>query len=478
MAGALARIATAARSLIPGSRTRDATLSGQLRFTDTWFQQGWSPLPRHTSSLAFPAVYASIDTISSDIARLPIRHWRIESDAPRKLTELTNSAAVRVLTRPNDYQTGFDLIKGLVTAQLFRGNGYLYGRPNGRNEFEELHQIVSDLVVILRSGSEVFYQVSAEPLIGLKLMSVLPSRVVMNHRMFCLHDPLYGITPILAAAMSAATGLSILRSTEAFFRRMARPSGVLQTAQRIDPARAEAIKERWSRVFQGAEQAGDTAVLEEGLEWKPLTMTAVDAQLIEQLRYSVEDVARVYRLPLFMLGDLTKVSFSSSEQLTRVYYSGCLSAHISALEIRLTNFFGMNPREEFLQFDLDELFRTEMKSRIESLTRSITGGLRTPNEARAIEGLNPIEGGDDVFMQQQMVPAKLLASRTDLAGGFGGGGGRPPVNAAMDDVSRDITDGLLAQLGFGTDGELEEADSNEIRAGLMAELGLDIEDPA
>ena len=96
-------------------------------------------------------------------------------------------------------------------------------------------------------------------------------------------------------------------------------------------------------------------------------MTSVDAQLIEQLRYTVEDVARVYRLPIFMLGDLTKVSYNSSEQLVRIYYSGCLVAHMVALEDRFSQFFDMNGRTEWLEFDTDYLFRTEMVARIDAI---------------------------------------------------------------------------------------------------------------
>lgn len=443
--GALARLG---QRLFPRA-TKAAGITGSVSWpTDTWWQAGFSPLPRQHSSLAFPAVYTSIDTISSDIAALPLRHYRVVSAQPRQVEQVADSAAIRVLSRPNDYQTTFDLFKGVIASQLFRGNGYLYGVVNGRNEFDELHLLVPDLVVIRRNGGDVFYQVTQQPLAALDAaMTVLPARVIFNHRMFCVGDMLYGITPLMAAALSSAAGVSILRSQEAFFRRMARPSGVLQTAGKIDPQRAEAIKERWNRVFRGEEQAGDTAVLEEGLEWKPLTMTSVDAQLIEQLRYTVEDVARVYRLPMFMLGDLTKVNFSSSEQLTRIYHAGCLAAHIASLQSRLTSFFQMDPRREYLEFDLNALFRTEMRARVEGLTRAIQGGLRTPNEAREIEGLNPAEGGDTIFMQQQMVPATVLANRTDLSSPVAppGAGARlgPPHGA-----DRAVSNALLADLGF------------------------------
>jgi HK97 family phage portal protein len=382
-----------------------------------WWQSGLpSPLPP-ASQLAFPAVYTCIDTISSDIARLSFRHWTIKNG---RREEVANSAALRVLDAPNGYQTGFDLMKMFIASQLYRGNSYLYARRNGRYEINELHCLYPDAVWPYISDSEVFYRVSAtqvSPLAELDdVQTMLTTRECMHHRMLTLANPLFGVTPLVAAALSSAAGLAILNQSSRFFREMARPSGILTTAARLDPQRAEEIKQRWKNVYGGeANNAGDIAVLEQGLEWKQLTLTAVDAQLIEQLRYTVEDVGRVFRVPLFMLGDLTKVNYNSSEQLTRIYYSGCLAAHMDAIERRMSLFFGMDGRTEWLEFDLDELFRTEMAARIEALTKSVQGGLRTPNEARAIEGLNPVPGGEQIFMQQQMVPVETLATRTSLA---------------------------------------------------------------
>lgn len=377
-----------------------------------WFQTGYSaPSSLQAPFLTFPAVFTSVDTISSDIARLPMRHYRVERG---ERIEIDNSAALRTLEQPNGYQTRFDLMKQFVAAQLYRGNSYLYAQRNNRYEINELHCLWPDSVWPYRSGTEVFYEVGPQPLGGIEVQRMLTSRECLHHRMLTFSDPLIGITPLVAAALSTSAGLAILRQSERFFNKMARPSGMLSTAGKLDRDKAQEIKNRWREVYGGADNAGDVAVLEQGLEWKALTLTAVDLQLIEQLRYTVEDVARVYRLPIFMLGDLTKVSYSSSEQLSRIYFSGCLSAHMGAIEERLSVFFGMNDRTEWLEFDTDYLFRTEMVQRIDALAKSIQGGIRTPNEARKAEGLNPVSGGDLIFMQQQMVPVEVLAARADL----------------------------------------------------------------
>jgi HK97 family phage portal protein len=399
-----------------------------MQWGPTWWGQGFPSPNIAPPFLTFPAVFTSIDTISSDIARLPLRHYRRNERGER--VEVENSAPLRVLEKPNGYQTRFDMMKQFIASQLYRGNAYLFAVRNRRYEIDELHVLYPDSVWPYRSGGEVFYDVGAQPLAEIDARRMLTTRECLHHRMLTLADPLIGITPLMAAALSTSAGLAILQQSERFFNQMARPSGVLQTAGKLDPQKANEIKERWNAVYKGPGNAGDVAVLEQGLEWKALAITAVDSQLIDQLRYTVEDVARVYRLPLFMLGDLTKVSFNSSEQLVRIYHSGCLVAHMVSIEDRLSLFFDMNGRTEWLEFDTDYLFRTEMLQRVEALAKSIQGGVRTPNEARSVEGLNPLPGGDAIFMQQQMVPVEVLATRADLTNKPPTGPGPTPMPAA------------------------------------------------
>ena len=383
----------------------------RLVWPQDWYQLGRDAPGAVAPELTFPAVFRAIDMISNDIARMPMRHWRWEDG---RRSEVEDSWECGRLDKPNEYQTGFDLMKGLVSAQLLRGNGYLYALRNRRWQVDTLHGLFPDYVSVYRTGPDYFYQVSANELAEIDTARMVPARAMFHHRMAHFNDPLIGVTPMIAAAVSSQAGLAILRQSMRFFQRMARPSGLLQTAKALDRGKAEQIKERFQRIFAGEEGAGDVAVLEEGLQWQALTMTAVDSDLINQLRYTVEDVARVYGVPLFMLGDLTKATYSSAEQLAQLYLNQCLSAHMKALEWRFSQFFGMNVRREFLAFDTDELLRAELRTRIEALSRGVQGGILTPNEARRVDGRDPVEGGDQIFMQQQMVPVAQLASRTDL----------------------------------------------------------------
>jgi phage portal protein, HK97 family len=227
--------------------------------------------------------------------------------------------------------------------------------------------------------------------------------------MTTLSDPLVGVSPLVAAAATVLGASAIQNHSAQFFRNMARPGGYLTTAGKLDPQKAMEIGKRWSDNYGAAVNAGKTAVLEQGLEYKTLTMTAVDAQLIEQMRWSVEDIARVFQIPSFMIGDATKGVYKSAEMLNAIYLSSALDAHFHAIESRLNLFFELTGTDEYLQFDRDALFRTDLDARVGSYAKGVAGGILTPDEARAAAfNINPVEGGDQVYMQQQMVPISML----------------------------------------------------------------------
>src|SRR5262249_27834046 len=152
-------------------------------------------------------------------------------------------------------------------------------------------------------------------------------------------------------------------------------------------------KQDWDQAYSNGNQ-GRTAVLGGGMKWQPLTITAQDAQLIEQLRYSVEDVARVFRVPTFMLGDMSKVSYRNVETLGRVLITECLGFDIEALQQRFQRAFDF-PMNYEVRFDLAAFLRTEVDVRYQAYGTALNAGWQSINEVRAQEGLEPVEGGEE-----------------------------------------------------------------------------------
>lgn len=426
MAGFLARLG----AFLPRIR-RDAAGSFRVNWPATSFQQGLQPA--RYQDMATSAVFAAIDRISSDIAKIPLRHWRVKPGGGRE--EVLNSAPLKVWRNPNPYQTGFDLMKQLVTSQLLRGNGYVFVNLNAKNQVTDMYCLSPDRVWPYAWAGDVWYRVGMDYLADIMADQFVPARLMFHHRMETLSNPLIGISPLFAAGNTIASAQGIQSFASTFFANMSRPSGYLTTAGKLDAQKAEAIKKRWGDSYAGPGKAGATAVLEMGLEYKQLTMTAVDSQLVEQLRWTVEDIARIFQIPAFLIGDMTRMMARNSESLMRIYYSSCLMAHFTSLITRINTFWELDPAKEYLEFDLDELFRTDFDVRIASWAKAVQGGLATPNEAREGGfGFNPVEGGDEVYMQQQMLPITLLGK---VAIGAPGG---TPANDTGDGSGQEPTD--------------------------------------
>jgi HK97 family phage portal protein len=241
---------------------------------------------------------------------------------------------------------------------------------------------------------------------------------MLNPRINCNRHPLIGETPISAYVNSAAGGGMVQRTMSRFFANMARPSGVLSTPKTLTEKQIDQLRDAWNKAGQ-ADNIGKTPVLHSELKWEQVTMSAVDAETIAFYQLTVSDIAMAYRIPLFMLGDLSKATFRNVESLMRVFYTSSLRFYLEHLENNLNALFEFDGVNDYVEFDIEAgLLRGDFLARIEAYTKGIQGGLFTPNEGRAAEGKPAKTGGDDLYMQRQMVPLSLLAKLTqaDIAG--------------------------------------------------------------
>jgi HK97 family phage portal protein len=361
--------------------------------------------PQNTLELAaFSAVYACVNVISSDVAKLPIQIFKVDQDNGARTLQRGDYYAALFRT-PNEYMTHSDLMYALVQSFLLQGNAYCYtGKRNGRGETTELHVLNPYRVKpLIADDGSVFYECGEDFLAGIKPNTLVAERDMIHHRVPLVPGfPLVGVTPIFAAAASSAVGIQILRDSQQFFANSSRPSGLLQSTINLGDEQKRKAKEEWDIAYRGREY-GKVAILPNGLTWSPITITAQDAQLIEHLRFSVEDVARVFRVPTFMLGDVSKVTYRNSEQLARAYLTGCLASHIEALEERFERAFQFPPTYE-IKFDLSQLLRTEIDVRFAAYQTALNAGWQSINEVRAQEGLEPVPGGEEPRVQMQYVP--------------------------------------------------------------------------
>lgn len=385
-----------------------------------WFPMNWWQLGKTVPPTgANPVVESCVSAITQTIASLPLNHWRMLPNNGQEL--ITNSPASRILRKPNSYQTRTDFILNLLRNELFNGNGYAIGLKDERFNFESLHLVNphSCQPLVAPDGS-VFYQIGlsdvAAGVAGIQTITA-PAAEILHIRMQTPRSPLVGETPLMAAAMSIDAGNAIHRHLAAFFSNMTRPSGFLKSATALKPELAEVLKNEWQQAF-AAGGAGRVAVLQGGLDWQALTMSAVDAAIVESYKMTVHDIARIFRVPLAVIGETGGATYSNTETLIRHWLSTGLGFIVEHVELALDALFEL-PADEFISFDLEYLLRADFVARVEGLTKGIQGGLFSPNEARAKEGLARAIDGDEPRLQAQVVPlsfaSKTLKAATETA---------------------------------------------------------------
>jgi HK97 family phage portal protein len=354
-----------------------------------------------TDAKYIPAAYASVMANARAVSQCYASHKRINSKGKHEI--VTDSPAARILREPNDYMTWPQFILSMVAGMQFDGESFGIAARDERGDILALHPLQrrSASPYVAPETQDVFYGVGATDLVPLESQFMAPQRDVLHLRQYCPRNPLIGESPIKAAALAAGINVALSRSQAAFFARMSRPSGVLSTDQTLTADQMVKLRERFEEQAKRW-QAGGLPILSNGLKFASVALNSQDAQLIQAQRLSIEDIARVYGVPLPVIGDLSHSTLNNVEQLIGMWLSVSLGALLENIERSLDKLFHL-PVNEYIELDVSALLRTDFLARIDGVTQGVQGGLFTPNEAREKEGLPPVPKGDVPYLQAQMV---------------------------------------------------------------------------
>lgn len=373
---------------------------------------------RFEDTLTYWAVFRCISIISGDIAKLRLK--LVEKDAKGIWQEADAPSFTPVLRKPNRYQTRIQFVESWMQSKLSRGNTYALKQRDGRGVVTSLYILDPCRVKPLVSDSGiVFYQLDKDNLSELTENSVIvPANEIIHDRWNTLYHPLCGLSPLCAAGLSAVAGLNIQKNSAQFFANNSQPGGVLTAPGAIPDALAARLKEQWETNFSG-KNAGKVAVLGDGLAYQAMAVTATDAQLIEQLKWSAETIAGAFGVPSYMLNIGGAPTYNNVEALVTQYYSQCLQVLIESLELCLDEGLGLPKAGYATQFDLAELLQMDTATKVKAEAEGIKAGFRTPNEARASFNLKPVKGGDTPYLQQQNFSLEALNKRDQQDNPFG-----------------------------------------------------------
>lgn len=384
--------------------------------------------------LRFSAVYACVSRISQDIGVL--RPMLMERQGNISVeVEPGASPFQKLLQRPNAYMTWVQFLSYWMVCKLLHGNAYAiidWDNRGGekRGIASAIYPVDPRLVrPMVASDGEVLYSFSGDQLARIPTgAAALPAEDVIHDRMNCLWHPLVGVAPIYACGASATQGVRIQNNSATFFQNMSRPSGHLSHPGTVTEEQLKLMKQQFEDGFSGG-NLGRLMVTGGGAKYEPMTIPAEQAQLIEQLRWTVEDVARCFHVPLHKVQAGAAPSFSNIGALNQGYYDDCLRMHIESLEVLLTQSL-MLPNRYSIELDLSGLLRMDPKTRAETMDTLVKAGILAPNEGRAREGLHPVEGGNSPMIQVQNYSLAALAKRDAQDDPFGTATPAPAAPAA------------------------------------------------
>lgn len=402
-----------------GLQSVDSRLSGWTRimepYTGAW-QRNVS-IDRDTV-ITHSTVYACVSLIVNSIAKLRTR--LVEEVHPDIWVEVQNAAFSPVLRKPNKNQTYIQFNSQWITSKLLHGNTYVLKVRDRRNTVVELYVLDPTRVKVLQApDGEVFYELKSDYFAGQESETLMvPAYDIIHDRMPTLFHPLCGISPITAAGLSATQSNWIQNQSSKFFSNGARPGGILTAPGKVDPEEAQRMKTYWEEGFTG-DNAGKVAVLGMGLKYEQILMSASDAQTIEQLKWTAENICSCFLVPPFMVGIGAIPGLNNVEAITQNFYSNCLQILIENYEVCMDEGLGLNIKKGDkrlgVELNLKDLIRMDTASKVTAITNMIKGSIATINEGRSHFDLPPVKGGDTIFMQQQNYSLEALANRDEDA---------------------------------------------------------------
>ena len=361
------------------------------------------------AAMGIPAIYACVRIIAESIASLPLQIFERLDDGGRRVA--TDHPLYDLLhLAPNEWQTSFSWRETGTAHQALWGNGYSWIDRAGNGDVLAMYTLRPDQVTPRRDNARRWYEYT--PPDG-RMIPLAPDQVL--HWPALGFDGLVGLSPIRLMRQSVGLTMAAERFGAKFFGSGAHPSGILSMPNSFSSDKVrDRVLESWKAAYSGLDNAQKTAVLEEGLEFKPITIPPEDAQFLQTRELQVKEAARMYRVPLHMLADLSQAPAANVEQGAIDFVVHTLRPWLvrQEQELNLKLLDGMDRRKYFIEYNISGLLRGDSKARAEFYRQMWGIGVYSINEIRRRENDNPVENGDQRFVPLNMVP---LEQAGDLA---------------------------------------------------------------
>jgi len=356
-------------------------------------------------------VYTCIKILADTISKLPCKIYQ-DSEGIRKATDHYLYPYLKL--RPNPYMSASDFWKTLETQRNIYGNSYVWidfvqlGRNAGK--IQGLYPLDStkmriyvDDVGLLSTKNNVWYVYTDN--LGneykLKASEILHFKGLTS-------DGLVGISPIETLKLHIENASAAEQFLNNSFKNGMQTAGIVNYVGDLSPQAEENFRKNFERMANGLQNANRISLLPIGYTYQPIANKLTDAQFLENTMLTERQIAAAFGIKLHQINDLEKTSYASTSEANREFYVDTLMAILTMYEQELT-YKLLLPREiaqgYYIKFNADVILRGDPKSRYEAYAVAIQNGFKTPNEVRALEEDPPLEGGDQLLLNGNMIPA-------------------------------------------------------------------------
>ena len=353
------------------------------------------------TALQHIVVYACVRVLSEAIAQLPLHLYKYNEKGKERVPQ--HPLYFLLHDQPNPEMTSFVFRETLMSHLLIYGNAYAQIIRNGRGDVIGLYPLMPDKMKVDRDEKNrliYIYSRYDEANTNMKAQGdiVLQAEDVL-HIPGLGYDGLVGYSPIALAKNAIGISIACEDYGASFFGNNANPSGVLEHPGVIK--NPDKLRDAWHRAY-GGRNAHKVAVLEEGVKFTPISIPNNEAQFLETRKFQIEEIARMYRVPLHMIGDLDHATFSNVEHLSLNFVKYSLDPWIVRWEQSLQKALLSDSEKGkyFIKFNVDGLLRGDYASRMQGYSIGIQNGFLCPNDVRELEDMNliPEEKGGFTYM--------------------------------------------------------------------------------
>ena len=384
---------------IRGARDKPKDSYGSTAYSFFFGRSSSGKIVNERTAMQTTAVYSCVRILSEAIASLPVHLYQYTDTGKERV--YNHPLYYLLHDEPNPEMTSFVFRETLMSHLLIWGNAYAQIIRNGAGRVLGLYPLLPDKVEVDRDDKGELYYIynrysDENPNFEDYGRVYLPQEDVL-HIPGLGFDGLVGYSPIAMAKNAVGMTLACEEYGAGFFENGATPGGVLEHPGVLkDPAK---VRESWHAVYGGSKNAGKVAVLEEGMKYQQIGIPPEEAQFLETRKFQVNEIARLYRIPPHMVGDLDKSSFSNIEQQSLEFVKYTLDPWVIRWEQSLQKalLLPQEKKEYFVKLNVDGLLRGDYQSRMTGYSVGRQNGWLSTNDIREMENMNPIpaeEGGD------------------------------------------------------------------------------------